>query len=111
MTVKEKINVVAEIFRDAQQRAEPLLKELGPYLDVAREAERLGLAADASGEQILDAFAGKLDLSVPAAVDVPQLLSTAAPAEIRQAGEKLTAMSHTVGAMVGQLVGIIAGFR
>lgn len=108
-TVKEKIEQVAAIFRDAQQRAEPLLNELGPYIEVAREAERLGITANSTPEQIVDAFAGTLDLSVPVPDDAPELLSKNAPAQIREAGEKITAASRTIGGLVGELGGIVLG--
>lgn len=111
MSVKEKMDQVAAIFRDAQLRAQPLLDELRPYVDVARECERLGLSSDASADEIIEAFAGKLNLDVPAPSIVPQVLSAGAPGEIVKAGERLMAAGQTIGALVGNVLGIIAGLR
>jgi hypothetical protein len=111
MTVKEKINQVTEIFRDAQQRAEPLLAELQPYLDAAKAVERLGLSADASADEIIEAFANRVDLGVPAVQVVPQVLQAGAPAEIRKAGESLIATHQAIGALIGQVLGIIVGLK
>jgi hypothetical protein len=110
-TVKEKIDALAQMYNEVNERAKPLLAELQPYLDVAREAERLGLSADSTAEEIIDAFAGKLDLSIPAPTIVPQVLSAGAPQQIREAGESLNAASRTIGALVGQVAGIVLGLK
>jgi hypothetical protein len=110
-TVKEKIDAIAAIFAEAQEKAGPLLAELQPYLDVAREAERMGLSEDSTAEQIIDAFAGKLDLAIPAPTIVPQVLSAGAPKQIREAGESLLATHRTIGALIGQVAGIILALK
>lgn len=111
MTVKEKLDQVAAIFRDAQAQAAPLLAELEPYVAVARECDRLGITEHSSADEIIDAFAGKLNLSVPAPTIVPQVLDAGAPGQIREAGETLLATHRAIGSLVGSVIGIIAGLR
>jgi hypothetical protein len=108
-SVKARLDQVAAIFRDAQQRAEPLLADLQPYLDAARQAERMGLSADSTPEQIIEAFAGRVDLALPTTQVVPSVLQAGDPQAIREAGESLIATHKAVGSLIGNVLGIIAG--
>jgi hypothetical protein len=110
-TVKEKLDAVAAIYQDAQAKAAPLLAELEPYLDAAKAAHKLGLTADSTADEIIAAFANRVDLTAPNVNVVPSVLEAGAPGQIQQAGEQLVATWQLIGTTIGQVVGIIAGLR
>jgi hypothetical protein len=108
-TVKERIDQVNEIFRRAAVEAGPLMADLKQYRAAIAKAEALGLTADSTADEVIEAFARGVDIGPPLREQIPQVLATGAPAEIDKAAQTLIETHKALGATVGQIAGIVLG--
>jgi len=108
--VKASFEELRKLYADTQAKAAPLLAKLRPWIQAAQHAEKLGLTADSTADQIIDAFANSVDFAdMPQRPLIPQVLKAGAPAAIAEAGRQVEKINVDVGTAVGTLAGAIVG--
>lgn len=109
LSLKERFEQIAAATKEYEAKMAELTPGLKPYIDAAVAAQRLGLTAKSTPDEIISAFAGAVNIGPKHREAIPSVLALGAPEEIRKAGEDLLNQARVAGNLTGQLVGIIAG--
>lgn len=108
--IRQAFEELRAIYVEAQAKAGPVLARLQPWIRAAQRAEELGLTANSTEDEIIEAFANTLRLDdLPLRPLVPQVLKPGAPAEILEAGRQVEQLWVSIGAALGTLGGAVLG--
>lgn len=110
MTVKERFEALQAVTQKYLDDIAPLVDGLGPYIEAAKQAKALGLTAQSSADEVIEAFANSVSISPQAALVLPTVLQAGGPGEIERAIESVLAGKRELGIAVGSILGIVAGF-
>ncbi len=109
MSVLEKLAELKAIYADADAKAAPLIAELGPYVEAAAEAKRLGLGPNSTASEITKAFAGAVNANPRVQAIIPTLLDADAAERTKALAQEVLDVYKTNGSSLGAIVGGLVG--